>query len=40
MSRAAWIVPLLLAPFLALGLLLWRDQETTIWLSGVFAACL
>jgi hypothetical protein len=40
MSRAVWIVPLLVAPLLTLGLLLWRDQATTIWLSGVFAACL
>jgi len=40
MRRAVWIVPALIAPILSLGLWLWRDQATTIWLSGVFAACL
>lgn len=41
MSRAlAWIAPAILGPLLALGLLLWRDQATAIWLSGFFAACL
>lgn len=35
-----WLAPLALLPLLALGLWLWRDQATTIWLAGFFAACL
>jgi hypothetical protein len=41
MRRARlWLTPLALLPLLILGLWLWRDQATTIWLAGFFAACL
>jgi hypothetical protein len=35
-----WLAPALLAPVLGLGLWLWRDQATAIWLSGFVASCL
>ena len=34
-----WLVPLLLVPVAAIGLWLWRDQATRIWLSDFIAAC-
>lgn len=34
------LAPLALLPVLALGLWLWADQATRIWLTGFFAACL
>jgi hypothetical protein len=42
MSRRAlpWIAPLALTPVLALGWWMWRDQATSLWLAGFFAACL
>lgn len=42
MSRRAalWLAPLALLPLCALGLWLWADQATRIWLTGFFAACL
>lgn len=34
-----WLAPLALTPVAALGLWMWRDQATAIWLTGFFAAC-
>ena len=40
MRRALpWLAPLALLPVAALGLAMWRDQATFIWLSGFVAAC-
>lgn len=40
MKRALpWLAPVALLPVLLLGLFLWRDQGTVIWLSDAFAAC-
>lgn len=39
MRRAHLWAPLALLPVLALGLWLWRDQATAIWLSGFIASC-
>lgn len=40
MRRALpWLAPLALLPIAAIGLALWRDQATFIWLSGIVATC-
>lgn len=40
MRRALpWLAPLIAAPILALGLVLWRDQGTRIAVSGFIATC-
>jgi hypothetical protein len=40
MKRALpWLAPLALLPVAALGLWMWRDQATWIWLSGIVASC-
>lgn len=38
-NKAVWLAPLALLPVLALGLWLWADQATRIWLTDFFAAC-
>lgn len=38
--HAFWLAPLAALPLCALGLWLWADQATRIWLTGFFAACL
>lgn len=34
-----WLAPLALLPIAAVGLAMWRDQATFIWLSGIVAVC-
>ena len=34
-----WLAPLILLPVALLGLWMWREQATPIWLSGLIAAC-
>ena len=35
-SSRRWLA---LLPIVALGLAMWRDQATYIWLSGIVATC-
>ena len=37
--RLAWLAPLAFLPVAALGLWLWHDQATPIWLAGFISAC-
>lgn len=40
MKRALpWLAPLALLPLAALGLWMWHDQATRIWLAGIVASC-
>lgn len=41
MTRRAlpWLVPLAMAPPLAAGLWLWREEGALIWLGGFIAYC-
>ena len=38
--RLPWLMALGAAPFLLLGLWLWRDQGAMVWLSGLTSYCL
>lgn len=35
-----WLPLILMLPFVAAGLLLWRSQGAMIWLQGAIAYCL